>query len=200
MRNQSLFAESKGYPALFTHSRSRERSWFTMISLALIGFLMIAVLAACGSDEDPTATTATTGGTVATATTGGTGTGGAGTSTPATTGTTGMTGSAEELGAIGECFYSNTTADVVNDLRGGDTSSAEDVYRSCLEDSLPPTLVGQLEPIIEQAAVCGEEAANNLSDAEVAALENGDEAVAERMTNETLECLSTEVGVDLSSL
>lgn len=125
------------------------------------------------------------------------------TSTPAAASTPGTTGAApgspaDQVGTIGACFAMNTSPDMVEDLRAGETTTAEGVYRTCLEDVLPPAMVEQMEPVIQSAADCGVTAAQNMSDSDVAALESGDEAVAERLSTQTLSCLSTELGIPLS--
>lgn len=102
------------------------------------------------------------------------------------------------LGVVGECLEQNTDADMVEDLRAGQTASAEAVYESCLENALPASVVAELEPVIQQAAICGQTASSDVTDAEVEALEAGDRAVAERLATETLSCLSNELGIPLS--
>jgi hypothetical protein len=159
---------------------------FSFIAVAL---LVLSLGVACGNEDDDDDDSGDTGTSAATATTGST----SGTSATAAGGET-----SGDLGAIGLCFMAGTTSGVVEDLRAGNTESAEEMYRGCLSDELPDNLVSQLDPIIEQAATCGTTAAQGLSEDEVASLEEGDEAVAERVSNETLECVSDELGVDLS--
>ena len=113
--------------------------------------------------------------------------------TDATAGTGGM----GDAMAIGACLQDSTTGDIVTDLRDGNTESAEGMYRDCLSDALPASMVSQLDPIIEQAGTCGSDAAADLSDDDVAAIEEGDEAKIQQVTNATLECLSTDLGIDL---
>ena len=130
--------------------------------LSLVAILAMLLSVACGSDGDDATATGSTSTTPAAAMT-----------TPATTGSStettsgtpgaestvttdatmpgGMTGM--ELGVIGMCFEANTDAQMIEDLRAGDTASAEEVYTTCLEDVLPPALVAELEPVIELLCV-----------------------------------------------
>jgi hypothetical protein len=170
----------------------------------LIGFLMLTLVAACGSDDDEgddtddsTTTTQTTSG------------GSADSTEPASDDTddsateadtddgTAASGDMDDAMAIGACLQESTTGDIVNDLRDGNTESAEEMYRECLGDALPESMVSQLDPIIEQAGTCGSDAAADLSDEDVAAIEEGDETAIEGITTATLECLSADLGIDL---
>jgi hypothetical protein len=171
---------------LLNHASHRPR--WSVFSFALASILALALLTACGSDAtSPTATPTTA---PAAATTPATG---------ATPGTGTMPGtSMAELGTVGMCLSQNTDAEMVENLRAGNTTEAENVYRTCLEDVLPPAMVAQLDPVIESAAACGTTAAQGLSDQDIAALEGGDQTVAERVSNETLACLSQDLGVPLS--
>ncbi|MDQ3549528.1 MAG: hypothetical protein M3439_12000 [Chloroflexota bacterium] len=181
--------------------RLTQRSWWSTFSTALIGLLMLSLVAACGSDDadsdadsDTTASTTATGsgGTTSTATEA------SGMATEADTDDgTAASGDMGEAMAIGACIQANTTSDIATDLRDGDTKSAEGVYRECLSDALPPAMVDQLDPIIEQAGECGSEAAADLSDDDIASIEGGDEATITQITTDTLECLSTNLGIDL---
>jgi hypothetical protein len=188
---------NSGSFALFNESSRRPR--WSIFSFALASVLALALLTACGSSDDPTPTTAAaantpagaattpaTGATPATGTTPGTG---AGTIPGATT---------DDIGAVGLCLSQSTDAQMVEDLRAGNTQTAEDVYRSCLSDVLPPAMVAQLDPVIESTAACGTTAAEGLSDQDIAALESGDQTVAERVSTETLNCLSQELGIPVS--
>ena len=183
--------------------RPTQRLWWRTFSVVLLGVLMLSLVAACGSDDDDDTDTDTDSGTTSTATTAtgsSSGTTAAATSTEAddTSGTATTSGSdMDDAMAIGACFEENTTAAVVDDLRAGETESAEEVYRACLEEELPPELVSQLDPIIEEAAECGSDSAADLSDEDVAAIEGGDQAVIEQLTTDTLDCVSTELGIDL---
>ena len=176
--------------------RLTHRSWWSTFSIALIGFLMLTLVAACGSDDGDDEDTDT--GTTTTVTTS---SGSADSTEPATeTDTddgTAASGDMDDAMAIGLCLQSSTDGDIVNDLRDGNTESAENMYRECLGDALPESMVSQLDPIIEQAGTCGSDAAADLSDEEVAAIEEGDEAAIEEITTATLECLSAELGIDL---
>lgn len=182
-----------------------QRPRWNLLSFAVVALLVLSLGIACGSDgnEDGddagsgntsgavTATRSTSGTTGGTSNTPATGSGTS--STPATgSGSTGAMSSAE-LGAIGACFMEGTSEDVLTDLRDGETGSAEEMYRACLEESLPENLVDQLDPIIEQAADCGTTAAEGLSDEELA-----DPGVAEIVTVATLDCVSDELGIDLT--
>jgi hypothetical protein len=193
------------------------RSFWGWISIALVTMLVVSFLAACGSDDDDdnadsttdtaASTTDTASGTTDTAasttdtTTGsateetGDGAGLEATASAAVDDAATMTGmDTEELGAIGSCFQENTTPDVVDDLRAGNTDMAQDVYRGCLEDQLPTEAVAMLDPMIESASECGVTSAEGLSDADVTAMESGDETVIQRVTSETIDCLSGEYG------
>jgi hypothetical protein len=172
------------------------RPFWSILRIAVIGLLMLSLLAACGSDDDddsssgsePTATSATGSTAAETAT-----------ESDATTDTTGSatTGDMGDVKAVGSCLQEGTTGDMVTDLRDGDTSSTEDLYRSCLGDALPAAMVSQLDPIITQAGDCGSDAAADLSDDDIAAIESGDEAKIQQLTNDTLHCLSADLGIDL---
>jgi hypothetical protein len=169
------------------------RPFWSTLRIAVIGLMMISLVAACGTgdndDDDsgsaPTATTAASSESVATSTESGMSTGSA------------TTGDMGEVMAVGACLQDGTTGDMVTDLRDGDTSSTEELYRTCLSDALPPAMVSQLDPIITQAGDCGSEAAADLSDDDIAAIESGDEAKIQQLTNDTLQCLSTNLGIDL---
>lgn len=179
--------------------RLTQRSVWSTFGIVMFGIVLLSLMAACGSDGDDdddagngSTTTVTTasgsGGTTGTATEADTDDG------TATSDDMGDMGGVIEIGA---CLQENTTGDIVTDLRDGNTESAEGMYRACLEDSLPESMVSQLEPIIEQAGTCGEEAAADLSDEDLAAIEEGDEATIEQVTTATLECLSADIGMDL---
>jgi len=99
--------------------------------------------------------------------------------------------------AVGACLQENTTGDIVTDLRNGDTGSTEDMYRKCLGDVVPESMQSQLDPIVEQAGQCGTTAAEDLSDDDVTAIENGDQAKIQELTTATLECVSSDLGIDL---
>lgn len=175
--------------------RLTQRSFWSTFSIALIGFLMLTLLAACGSDsDDDDADSGTT--TTATTSTGSRDTTGTATET-GTDDATATSGGMGDAMAVGACLQEGTTGDVVTDLRDGDTASAEDVYRNCLEDALPAAMVSQLDPIIKQAGECGSAAAADLSDKDVAAIEAGDEAAIQQVTTATLECLSADLGIEL---
>ena len=172
------------------------RSGWSTFSIVLFSFLMLTLVAACGSDDgdnDDTDTDTTT--TVTTSS------GSAETTEPATEASTddgtAPSGDMGDAMAIGLCLQSSTDGDLVNDLRDGDTESAENMYREGLGDALPESMVSQLDPIIEQAGTCGSDAAADLSDEDVAAIEAGDEAAIEQITTATLECLSADLGIDL---
>lgn len=183
--------------------RLTQRTILSTVRIAFIGMLMISLLAACGSDDNDddggdngtttTATTSTgsTGGAASTTDTG------ADNSTPAGDDDSTPAGDMGDAMAIGACLESNTTGDIVTDLRDGNTDSAEDMYRECLSDALPESMVSQLDPIIEQAGTCGTEASADLSDDDIAAIEAGDEATINQVTTDTLDCLSTELGIPL---
>ena len=179
--------------------RLTHRSWWSTFSIALIGFLMLTLVAACGSDsDDDDADTDTT--TTVTTSSGSTDATEAATEADTEADTDDGTAASGNMGdamAIGLCLQSSTDGDVVNDLRDGDTESAENMYRECLGDALPESMVSQLEPIIEQAGTCGSDAAADLSDEDVTAIEEGDEAAIQDITTATLECLSDELGIDL---
>lgn len=159
---------------------------------------MLSLVAACGSDSDDDDNDADTDTTVTTST-GGTTSTEADTddATEATDDSTASTGDMGDLMGVGVCLQEGTTADVVTDLRDGNTESAEGVYRDCLGDALPPAMVSQLDPIIEQAGECGSDAAAGLNDEDVTAIEEGDPALIEQVTTDTLECLSDFIGMDL---
>jgi hypothetical protein len=157
---------------------------------------MLSLVAACGSDSDDsddTDTNTTTETTSTETTSGGT--------TDATSADTDeatvASGDMDDAMAIGLCLQGSTDGDIVNDLRDGNTESAEDMYRECLGDALPESMVSQLDPIIEQAGTCGSDAAADLSDEDVAAIEAGDEAAIQDITTATLECLSADLGIEL---
>lgn len=187
------------------YDRLSNRPRLGVFSHLLIAVLVLTLAAACGSEGDDdadtdgdavtTTTTATEPVTAATeagdAATEDTDDADADATTPADS-------AAGSVTSIGECFEENTDGDMVSDLRDGNTESAEAVYRTCLETALPPALVAQLDPIIENAAECGSTAAEGLSDADVEAIENGDEATIEGLTQDTLDCVSEELGIPLS--
>jgi|GEM_PF-2322233 len=185
----------KGRPQLSQHLT--RRSWMGTVGIALIAVLMFSLLAACGSDDDGDDSDPTAAATTATGSTGG----GASTTeadtTPADTSDMTPAGDMGDAMAIGLCLQQSTTGDIVTDLRDGNTESAEDMYRDCLGSALPESLVSQLDPIIEQAGTCGTEASADLTDDDIAAIEDGDQATIGQITNDTLECLSAELGVDL---
>ncbi|HUG15452.1 MAG TPA: hypothetical protein VMM78_10575 [Thermomicrobiales bacterium] len=172
-------------------TRFRPRTFAVSIAASLL--LIVAV--ACGSNDDTTPPAGATGQTPTAAMT-----------TPADTGTPGAdpmgTTPADavttELGIVGACLEQNTDADMVEDLRAGQTASAEAVYETCLEDVLPPAVVSELEPVIEQAVACGTTASADLTDDDIAALEAGDREIAESLSIETLNCLSDQLGIPLS--
>jgi hypothetical protein len=175
------------------------RSWLSTFSIALIGFLMLSLVAACGSDDgddDDTDSNTTTTETTSTETTSGS-TDPTSADTDDTDDATASSGDMDDAMAIGLCLQESTDGDIVNDLRDGNTESAEDMYRECLGDALPESMVSQLDPIIEQAGTCGSDAAADLSDEDVAAIEAGDEAAIQDITTATLECLSADLGIEL---
>ena len=162
------------------------------MSIALLGVLMLTLVAACGSDDSTDDDTGDSSIMSATTTSGDT------SATEADTDDgTAATGNMGDAMAIGLCLQSSTDGEIVNDLRGGDTESAEGMYRDCLGDALPPAMVSQLDPIIEQAGTCGSDAAADLSDEDVAAIEEGDQVTIQQVTTATLECLSADLGIDL---
>jgi hypothetical protein len=167
----------------------------------LIGFLMLTLVAACGSDDgdgDDTDDSTTTTQTTSSGSTDATEPATDDSATEADTDDgTAASGDMDDAMAIGACLQESTTGDIVNDLREGNTESAEDMYRECLGDALPESMVSQLDPIIEQAGTCGSDAAADLSDEDVAAIEEGDETAIEGITTATLECLSADLGIDL---
>lgn len=190
------------------------RSMWGWIGIALATMLVVLFVAACGSgsdDDDDDAGADSTTSSVATSDSGAAptaassdadatemtddGDGIEATASAAIDAAATMTGmDSETLGAIGTCFEENTTSDIVTDLRAGNTEMAQDVYRTCLEDELPAEMLIMADPIIELASECGVTSAEGLSDEDVAAMEDGDEAVIERVTTETVECLSAEFG------
>jgi hypothetical protein len=167
---------------------------WSIFRIAAIGLLMLSLVAACGSDDgdDDDSSNETTNATMSTDSTGGanaTMSTDSDDSTPA--------GDMGDAMAIGACFQANTTSDIVTDLRDGNTDSAEDMYRECLGDALPESMVSQLDPVIEQAGTCGTEASADLSDDDIAAIEDGDQTTINQVTTDTLDCLSAELGIPL---
>jgi hypothetical protein len=176
--------------------RLTHRSWWSTFSIALIGILMLSLVAACGSDgdngddsDDSMTTTETT--------SSGSTDSSESTTEADTDDATAATGGMGDAMAIGACLQESTTGDIVTDLRDGNTESAEAMYSDCLGDALPESMVSQLDPIIEQAGTCGSDAAADLSDEDVAAIEGGDETTIQQVTNDTLACLSADLGIDL---
>ncbi len=100
-------------------------------------------------------------------------------------------------GLVG-CFNDNVNAEVVHDLREGETGTAEAAFEGCIEEELSPALADQAEPIIQQLTACAEQASQNLTDEDIAAIEQGDEQEISAFTNETLTCVSEELGIDLT--
>lgn len=191
-------------------NRLSERSRLSVFSYLLLAMLVLTLVAACGSGNGDDAATDTGGGTTTTATTGSgesaaTRAGNATETedeateeTDAGAGATTSGGGAAGVGAIGACLQENTSGEMVTQLRDGNTESAEAVYRTCLEDALPAGLVAQLDPVIQNAAECGSTAAQDLSDADVTAIEGGDAAAIQSLTQDTLACVSEELGIPLS--
>lgn len=165
-------------------TRTTNRSIWSMLLLSAVAVLLVAVLAACGSDsaDEATSTSAATGSTAATSPAGTT-------SSPAT----GM----GEAGAIGSCLQEQTTPAMVQELRDGKTDTATGVYRDCLETALPASLVAQAEPIIQQTADCGVTASEDLTDEQMQQIETGDQATIQSLTQATLTCVSDQLGVPL---
>lgn len=170
-------------------TRIAHRPITSALLLSAGALLLVAFLAACGGSASSTATTAPT--PMAT-------TGAATESTPSTsTGTTASPGIGAQAGSIGACLQENTTSQLVQDLRNGNTDSATEIYRTCLETALPPALVSQLTPIIQQTATCAETASKNLTDAQMQQIENGDQATIRDLSQSTLTCVSDQLGVPL---
>ncbi len=167
--------------------RTTRRPVWSALLLSAVAVLLIAVLAACGSDDDEeSAATMTTGG-MATAAT-----------DAATSVMSGSPVAGEaEAGAIGTCLQEQTTPEMVQELRDGQTESATEVYRGCLEESLPAALVAQAEPIIQQTADCGVTASKDLTDEQMQQIESGDEATIQQLTQSTLTCVSDQLGIPL---
>jgi hypothetical protein len=165
---------------------------WSIFRIAVIGVLMLSLVAACGSDSDDDDDNGSTNATMSTDSTGG--------SESTTAADADDNTPAADMGeamAIGACFQSNTTADIVTDLRDGNTDGAEDMYRECLGDALPESMVSQLDPVIEQAGTCGTEASADLTDDDIAAIEDGDDATINQVTTDTLDCLSDQLGIPL---
>jgi hypothetical protein len=158
-------------------------------AVSVVAIMTLVFAAACGDDSAPTpaagAIDATPAAPIMTPV-----------GTPIATPPAGM--ATGELGAVGTCIEENTDAEMVEDLRAGRTTAAEEVYTTCLEEVLPASVVADMEPIVQQAATCGQRASEDLTDDDVAALEAGDRTVAERLSAETLNCLSEETGLQLS--
>ena len=188
--------------------RLAERSRVSVFSYLLLAMLVLTLVAACGSGNGDDAATTTGGETTTTATAGRGGSAAtqAGNATETEDDATEETGAdatasgggAAGVGAIGACLQENTSGEMVTELRDGNTESAEAVYRTCLEDALPAGLVAQLDPVIQNAAECGSTAAQDLSDADVTAIEGGDAAAIQSLTQDTLACVSEELGIPLS--
>ena len=188
--------------------RLAERSRVSVFSYLLLAMLVLTLVAACGSGNGDDAATTTGGETTTTATAGSGGSAAtqAGNATETEDDATEETGAdatasgggAAGVGAIGACLQENTSGEMVTELRDGNTESAEAVYRTCLEDALPAGLVAQLDPVIQNAAECGSTAAQDLSDADVTAIEGGDAAAIQSLTQDTLACVSEELGIPLS--
>jgi hypothetical protein len=189
----------------------RQPRW-SWLAFALVSVLLLAIVASCGSgddddDDDTTSGAATTSTTTGSATN--TTTTGASDSSPTAADTTEeatpTSASAEDdatgdVGAVGACFTEAFTSDVVNDLREGNTESANAAFNDCIEGTLPESLASQAEPVVDQATTCAETASQDLGDEDVIALESGDTAVAEQLANDTLTCVSDELGIDLSGM
>jgi hypothetical protein len=176
--------------------------WFMSIALMLAFTL---VFAACGTgddDDDDDAGAADNTAPAAAATTP-TGSAAEPTATEADAMTSpegspdSATGTAGEAGDIAACLQSNLDGDVITSLREGETEAAEAAFNTCLEEELPPALVAQLDPIVDQAVECGQTVSQDLSDFDVAAIESGDETVIQGFVNDTLTCVSDEFGVDI---
>ncbi|HMM43307.1 MAG TPA: hypothetical protein PKA95_15555 [Thermomicrobiales bacterium] len=165
-------------------TRTTNRSIWSMLLLSAVAVLLVAGLAACGSDstDEATATSATTGSTAATS--------------PAGTAASPATDMGE-VGAIGSCLQEQTTPAMVQELRDGTTATATGVYRDCLETALPASLVAQAEPIIQQTADCGVTASKGLTDEQMQQIEAGDQATIQSLTQSTLACVSDQLGIPL---
>lgn len=171
--------------------RTTHRPIWSVLLFGAVAVLLITFLAACGSDSNNDDATATA--TTVTA---------SGVATKASSAATSvMSGSplagVAEAGSIGACLQEKTTPELVQDLRDGNTDSATDVYRSCLETALPAALVAQVEPIIEQTAQCGVTASKDLTDADMEKIQQGDQATIQTLTQSTLTCVSDQLGVPL---
>lgn len=174
------------------HSR-----WRMLAGAMMFAVFALTLLAACGSSNAGTsaagAATEVATNPAGAATAVATAASGAATGVASAVGSPAM----NQAAGIAACLEQGTTAQVVSDLRAGQTQSAQAVYRGCLAGALPAALVGQLDPIINQAATCGSTAAKGLSNADMTAVQNGDQAVIQRLTQDTLTCVSNQLGVPL---
>jgi hypothetical protein len=185
--------------------RPRRLVW---LGCLLVSVFALLALAACGSSDSATKTTSS--GSSSTAASGAAATitsvtgsastaasGAAGTVASAATQLSGSPDVAQFSGIalqLATCAQQNTTGQVVTDLRAGKTDSAKQVYNDCVGSALPAALASQAEPVVNDAATCGQTAAKGMSDADISAAENGDQATIQTLTNETISCLVAKYG------
>ena len=97
--------------------------------------------------------------------------------------------------SIQSCFERNLTPALLLNLYRGDTTLSNDIIRACLEQDLPPELVGLIDPIIEETSRCASSVAQTLTTEEVLILgQEGDspekQRVIRRVAEDIVRCVA----------
>lgn len=98
------------------------------------------------------------------------------------------------------CLERNMTPELLLSLYRENTTLSDNVIRVCLQQDVPPELVGLMDPMIWRTSQCASESARTLTTEEVLILgQSGRRAdkdvVIERMARDTLVCVAQDFNI-----
>ncbi|HUG14533.1 MAG TPA: hypothetical protein VMM78_05875 [Thermomicrobiales bacterium] len=108
----------------------------------------------------------------------------------------------EDGDSIQSCMERNMTPELLLSLYRENTTLSDNVIRVCLQQDVPPELVGLMDPMIRLTSQCASETSRTLTTEEVLILGQSErradkDAVIERMVRDTLSCVAREYDIPL---
>jgi hypothetical protein len=99
-----------------------------------------------------------------------------------------------------DCLERNMTAELLLSLYRENTTLSDNVIRVCLQQNVPPELVGLMDPMIRRTSQCASETSRTLTTEEVLILGQSGrradkDAVIERVARDTLACVATDFNI-----
>jgi hypothetical protein len=102
--------------------------------------------------------------------------------------------------SVQQCLKRNITPELLISLSLEQTTLTEDIFRTCLEQSIPSELIFLLDPIIEDASACALDVSKTLSNEQLIILAGPDSAAKDQIVDDVigdiLRCLGDQYGLD----